>query len=126
MAKGQLRGNKEAKKPKADKPKGSVSEYKKSQGVTGQALKSAGEEILKQSSASPVAQWPKLLCCVDLADYGESSGALKSTMGGVRGFAPIVNWSERDVVVLSSRGSQASCCAASPRRATGACGSNAA
>ena len=30
MAKGQLRGNKEAKKPKADKPKGSVSAYKQS------------------------------------------------------------------------------------------------
>jgi hypothetical protein len=38
MAKGQLRGNKEAKKPKAEKPKGSVSEYKKSQGKTGQSL----------------------------------------------------------------------------------------
>jgi hypothetical protein len=38
MAKSQLRGNKEAKKPKSDKPKSSVSEYKKSQGATGQAL----------------------------------------------------------------------------------------
>jgi hypothetical protein len=44
MAKGQLRGNKEAKKPKADKPKGSVSEYKKSQGVTGQALNPPGKK----------------------------------------------------------------------------------
>lgn len=38
MAKGQLRGNKEAKKPKATEKKGSISEYKKSQGKTGQAL----------------------------------------------------------------------------------------
>ena len=30
MAKGQMRTNKEAKKPKSDKPKSSVSEYKKS------------------------------------------------------------------------------------------------
>ena len=44
MAKGQLRGNKEAKKPKADKPKSSVSEYKKSQGVTGQALSPPGKK----------------------------------------------------------------------------------
>jgi hypothetical protein len=44
MAKGQLRGNKEAKKPKADKPKSSVSEYKKSQGVTGQALNPPGKK----------------------------------------------------------------------------------
>jgi len=38
MAKGQLRGNKEAKKPKADKPKGSGSAYKQSLGKGGQAL----------------------------------------------------------------------------------------
>jgi hypothetical protein len=38
MAKGQIKGNKEAKKPKADKPKGSVSAYKQSQGKGGQAL----------------------------------------------------------------------------------------
>ena len=44
MAKGQLRGNKEAKKPKADKPKSSVSEYKKSQGATGQALNPPGKK----------------------------------------------------------------------------------
>ena len=31
MAKAQLRGNKEAKKPKADRPKGHVSAYKQSQ-----------------------------------------------------------------------------------------------
>jgi hypothetical protein len=30
MAKGQMRSAKEAKKPKADKPKGGMSEYKKS------------------------------------------------------------------------------------------------
>ena len=30
MAKGQMRSSKEAKKPKADKPKNSVSDYKKS------------------------------------------------------------------------------------------------
>lgn len=44
MAKGQLRGNKEAKKPKSDKPKSSVSEYKKSQGATGQALNPPGKK----------------------------------------------------------------------------------
>jgi hypothetical protein len=38
MAKGQLKGNKEAKKPKADKPKGGGSAYKQSQGKGGQAL----------------------------------------------------------------------------------------
>jgi|GEM_PF-2445717 len=32
MAKGQMRSSKEAKKPKADKPKSSMSDYKKSQG----------------------------------------------------------------------------------------------
>jgi hypothetical protein len=32
MAKGQMKSNKEAKKQKSEKPKGSVSEYKKSQG----------------------------------------------------------------------------------------------
>ena len=37
MAKGQLRGNKEAKKPKADKPKGSVSAYKQSLSKGGQS-----------------------------------------------------------------------------------------
>ena len=30
MAKGQMRSSKESKKPKSDKPKGSVSDYKKS------------------------------------------------------------------------------------------------
>jgi len=38
MAKGQIKGNKEAKKPKADKPKGPGSPYKQSQGKGGQAL----------------------------------------------------------------------------------------
>ena len=40
MAKGQLRGNKEAKKPKADTPKGHVSAYKQSQ------VKSGGQTIV--------------------------------------------------------------------------------
>ena len=40
MAKGQIKGNKEAKKPKADKnqPKTHVSAYKASQGKGGQAM----------------------------------------------------------------------------------------
>ena len=44
MAKGQMRNNKEAKKPKSDKPKNSVSDYKKSQGATGQALNPPGKK----------------------------------------------------------------------------------
>ena len=36
MAKGEKRTNKEAKKPKSDKPKGSVSAYKQSLGKGGQ------------------------------------------------------------------------------------------
>jgi hypothetical protein len=44
MAKGQMRNNKEAKKPKADKPKSSMSEYKKSQGGTGQSLQPPGKK----------------------------------------------------------------------------------
>jgi hypothetical protein len=44
MAKGQVKGNKEAKKPKSDKPKGSVSEYKKSQSPTGQAFSPPGKK----------------------------------------------------------------------------------
>jgi hypothetical protein len=44
MAKGQMRNNKEAKKPKADKPKGSVSDYKKSQAPSGQALQTPGRK----------------------------------------------------------------------------------
>jgi len=38
MAKGQLRKAKEAKKPKADKPKGSGSAYKQSLAKTGQMV----------------------------------------------------------------------------------------
>jgi hypothetical protein len=44
MAKGQVRTNKEAKKQKSDKPKGSVSEYKKSQGGAGQPLQAPGKK----------------------------------------------------------------------------------
>ena len=46
MAKGQMKSNKEGKKPKSDKPKSSMSEYKKSQGAGGQALQATGQEIL--------------------------------------------------------------------------------
>jgi hypothetical protein len=38
MAKGQVKGNKEAKKPKAEKPKGPGSAYKQSQGKGGQGI----------------------------------------------------------------------------------------
>ena len=38
MAKGQPRGNREAKKPKGEKPKGSVSAYKQSLSKSGQFL----------------------------------------------------------------------------------------
>lgn len=38
MAKNQQRGNKEAKKPKGDKPKGAGSAYKQGQTKSGQAL----------------------------------------------------------------------------------------
>jgi hypothetical protein len=44
MAKGQMKSNKEAKKQKSDKPKSSVSEYKKSQGAGGQALNQPGKK----------------------------------------------------------------------------------
>ena len=44
MAKGQIKGNKEAKKPKSGAPKGSVSEYKKSQGKGGQSLSPPGKK----------------------------------------------------------------------------------
>jgi hypothetical protein len=44
MAKGQMRNNKESKKPKSDKPKSGVSEYKKSQGATGQSLQPPGKK----------------------------------------------------------------------------------
>jgi hypothetical protein len=39
MAKGQMKGNKEAKKPKGDKPKGAGSTYKQSQPGKGLAPK---------------------------------------------------------------------------------------
>ena len=38
MAKGQIKGNKEVKKPKAEKPKGPGSAYKQAQGKTGQGF----------------------------------------------------------------------------------------
>jgi len=38
MAKGQAKGNKEAKKPKSDSPKGHVSAYKQSLVKSGQAM----------------------------------------------------------------------------------------
>jgi hypothetical protein len=44
MAKGQMRSSKEAKKPKSDKPKSSMSEYKKSQLGTGQAMSPPGKK----------------------------------------------------------------------------------
>ena len=45
MAKGQMKGNKEAKKPKADKnqPKATVSAYKQSQSKGGQATTPLGK-----------------------------------------------------------------------------------
>jgi hypothetical protein len=44
MAKGQKRSSKEAKKPKAEKPKGEVSAYKQSQGKSGQSIVPAGKK----------------------------------------------------------------------------------
>ncbi len=45
MAKGQIKRNKEAKKPKADaKAKGPGSSYKQSQGKTGSAVDSSGRK----------------------------------------------------------------------------------
>jgi hypothetical protein len=46
MAKGQIKGNKEAKKPKADKaqPKGGVSAYKAAQGKGGAAPSPFGKK----------------------------------------------------------------------------------
>ena len=46
MAKGQIKGNKEAKKPKADKnqPKSSVSAYKASQGKGGAPISAPGKK----------------------------------------------------------------------------------
>ena len=42
MAKGQIKGNKETKKPKAEKPKATVSAYKQSQGKGGQPINTSG------------------------------------------------------------------------------------
>jgi len=44
MAKGQIKGNKEAKKPKAEKPKAGVSAYKASQGKGGQPITLPGKK----------------------------------------------------------------------------------
>jgi hypothetical protein len=44
MPKGEQKGNKEAKKPKADKPKTHMSEYKKSQGKSGPTLMPPGKK----------------------------------------------------------------------------------
>ena len=44
MAKGQMRGSKEAKKPKAEKPKTTVSAYKQSQGKSGQSVSTPGKK----------------------------------------------------------------------------------
>jgi hypothetical protein len=44
MAKEQKRGNKEAKKPKADKPKGEASAYKRAQGKGGQTISPPGKK----------------------------------------------------------------------------------
>ena len=44
MAKEQKRGNKEAKKPKSEKPKAATSAYKQSQGKGGQATTLPGKK----------------------------------------------------------------------------------
>jgi hypothetical protein len=44
MAKGQLRSAKEGKKPKSDKPKNSMSEYKKSLAAGGHTVPTAGKK----------------------------------------------------------------------------------
>lgn len=44
MAKGQIKGNKEAKKPKGEKPKGEASAYKRSQGKGGQPISVPGKK----------------------------------------------------------------------------------
>ena len=44
MAKGQVKSNKEAKKPKAEKPKGEASAYKQSRGKGGQSLSPPGKK----------------------------------------------------------------------------------
>jgi hypothetical protein len=44
MAKGQMRSNKEAKKPKAEKPKGEGSAYKQAQAKGGQSASVSGKK----------------------------------------------------------------------------------
>jgi hypothetical protein len=44
MAKGQMKSNKETKKPKAEKPKATVSAYKASQGKSGQSTVPVGKK----------------------------------------------------------------------------------
>ena len=44
MAKGQIKGNKEVKKPKADKPKTRGSAYKQSQGKGSQPISTPGKK----------------------------------------------------------------------------------
>lgn len=44
MAKGQIKGNKEAKKPKAEKPKAEASAYKLSQSKGGQPINLTGKK----------------------------------------------------------------------------------
>ena len=44
MAKGQVKGNKEAKKPKADKPKSEVSAYKRTLGKGGAPIQVPGKK----------------------------------------------------------------------------------
>ena len=44
MPKGEQKGNKEAKKPKSDKPKSHASEYKKSQGKGGPSVSVPGKK----------------------------------------------------------------------------------
>ncbi len=44
MAKGQVKSNKEKKKPKAEKPKGSVSAYQQAQGKGGPAGNTFGKK----------------------------------------------------------------------------------
>jgi hypothetical protein len=44
MGKGQKRSSKEAKKPKAEKPKGEISAYKRSQGKNAQSIIPGGKK----------------------------------------------------------------------------------
>ena len=103
MAKGQMRNNKEAKKPKSEKPKRSVSDYKKSQGGTGQRVADARQEVLSE---------------VDRPETSRANASSARGSGRRRLTAECCR--------ASSRGSRASCCAASPAPATGACGLRAA